>query len=66
MNVSQIHDGDGEPVEMKMEPEKEAANRGGLLRTTGVNPVGENQSSQQGPTRARRIANLAVVAAAVS
>jgi hypothetical protein len=26
MNVSQIYDGDGEPVEMKIELEKEAAN----------------------------------------
>jgi len=26
MNVSQIHDGEGEPVEMKIELEKEAAN----------------------------------------
>jgi hypothetical protein len=25
MNVPQIYDGDGEPVEMKLEPEKEAA-----------------------------------------
>jgi len=26
MNVSQIYDGDGEPVELKIELEKEAAN----------------------------------------
>jgi hypothetical protein len=31
MNVSQIYDGDGDPVEMKIELEKEAANWGGLL-----------------------------------
>jgi hypothetical protein len=30
MNVSQIYDEDDEPVEMKIELEKEAANRGGL------------------------------------
>jgi hypothetical protein len=30
MNVSPIDDSDGEPVEMKIEEMKEAANRGGL------------------------------------
>jgi len=30
MNVSQIYDGDGEPVELKIELEKEAANWGDL------------------------------------
>jgi hypothetical protein len=36
MNVTQIYDEEAGPVEMKIEPEKEAANQGGLgndLRT---------------------------------
>jgi hypothetical protein len=37
MNVSQIYDGDGEPVEMKIEIEKEAAKwrRPGVLLRSG-------------------------------
>ena len=52
MNVSQIYDGDDEPVEMKTERENEAANGGAL--TTPAAKRGHSHSSDKPARPGRR------------